>query len=298
MSKNSFVSIDISGGLGNQLFQLAMVKHYVKKAETKNKIKEIKDIVLKYEENLPNKFHLPRKTFWDTLFKDQFNVLKSEDFDKILFSTPYEQHPHIFQEPPYNYDGNLMFKGYFQSFKYIDDDLRETMKSLVYSNQEYYKIAEKYFKQIKEYFGDDHDNHDDIDYDDMVSIHIRRTDYVLDSGYHYNLGLDYYRQALEIANKKYVVVFSDDIEWCKQNIARNLYNYSNIYFVDIGIVEFEFILMSMFKHNIIANSTFSLWASFISPYKDKIIIAPKTWYSEQGPQHWNEVYHKYITDII
>jgi tetratricopeptide (TPR) repeat protein len=284
--EDSYVSIDIGGGLGNQLFQLAMVTHYAKTAREK------KQVVLKYEENLPNKYDLPRKTFWDSLFKGQFNVLKADEFNKLNFSTMYEQHPHIFQQPPYEFGGNIMFKGYFQSFNHIDNDLRDSMKSLVYSNIEYYNIAKKYYNQIKEHFGDG------IDYDDMVSIHIRRTDYVLDSGYHYNLGLDYYRKALEIADKKYVVVFSDDIQWCKQNIARNLYNYTNIYFVDLGIVEFEFILMSMFKHNIIANSTFSLWASFISPFKDKTVIAPKNWYSEQGPQHWDEIYHKYITHII
>lgn len=57
--------------------------------------------------------------------------------------------------------------------------------------------------------------------------------------------------------------------------------------------------MTMIKHNVIANSTFSLWALFVSSYTNKIIIAPQKWYAEHGgAKEWREVYHKYITNII
>lgn len=283
----NYVSVEISGGLGNQLFQLAMITHYLKTANDKKK-----SLVLKYEEILPNKYNLPRKTFWSTIFQHQFPLMKEDEFNKIEFNTYFECDPHVFSPPPYNFDRHIFFRGYYQSFKYIDDDVREIMRLYVYNHKNYYNVAEKHYKEVLDHFGNN------INLDDIVSVHIRRTDYVMDSDYHYNLGLDYYRQALEITNKKYVVVFSDDIQWCKQNIARNLYQYTNIFFVDIGIVEFEFILMSMFKHNIIANSTFSLWASFISPHRDKLIVAPKNWYSEKGPKEWQEIYHKYITHTI
>jgi hypothetical protein len=109
-----------------------------------------------------------------------------------------------------------------------------------------------------------------------------------------------------IANKKNVVIFSDDIEWCINNfnVYANKEGLYNVYFISDKIfkenelyikTDIEFILMSMFKNNIIANSYFSLWASFISYYKTKIIIAPKRWYSCDGYKEYDEVYHKYIT---
>lgn len=290
MLKQLYASIDIAGGLGNQLSQIAFILHFLKFSKQDGKLREL---VIKYEGNLENKFGLPRKTFWDTLFKDQFNVLQEHDYKQITFDqTFYQGEHHKMEALPYNADKNILFKGYFQSFKYIDDDIREQMINYIYSNEDLmYTVYDKY-NEIKKYFGEETSDND------MISMHVRRTDYCLDASYHYNLYLDYYKEALHIANKKYVVVFSDDIEWCKKNIGKNVYPYDHIYFIENNSVEFDFILMSMFQHNIIANSTFSLWASFISSYKDKIIIAPKTWNGPAGPQDWSEIYHNRISLII
>jgi hypothetical protein len=285
-------SIEISGGLGNQLFQIAMVTHYVNKVNQASSEQYRINVVFKYEEILPSTNNKARKTFWNTLFENQFGFIKdAEEWKKMNFEIIEELDPHSFIAPSYKQpDKSIYFKGLYQSFKYIDDDLRTVMRSHVY-NPRYYKVAEKFYNEIKSKF-------DNADYDDIVTIHVKRKNCISDTYKHYNLGLDYYREALEIAKKPYVVVFSDDINWCKLNIARNLYQYTNIYFVDIGIPEFEFILMSMFKHNIIANSTFSLWASFISPYLNKTVIAPKNWYSDIDSKDCQEIYHKYITYII
>jgi hypothetical protein len=276
-------SVDIIGGLGNHLFQIAMILFYSKKSNKK--------IVLNNKELLPDRFNQIRKTFWDTLFKDKFDVVPETDYNKMLFHTYYESHAHKYVELPFEYSNNILFKGYFQSFKYIDDDIRKQMIDLVYSNADLMYDAYEKYNNIKTKFG--------CEDDDMVSIHIRRTDFILLKDFHNNLTFDYYKDALKTANKKYITVFSDDIEWCKQNINKDLYEYIDIHFVDINNVEIEFILMSMFQHNIIANSTFSLWASFISTYQQpKIIIAPKIWYGSTGLKEHNEVYHKYITHIM
>jgi len=240
-----------------------------------------------------NKYQLPRRTFWSTLFKNQFNVIEESDFNKIGFGKVYYQgNHHKFEEFPHDIEDNILFKGYFQSFKYIDDDIRKQMINYLYSNEDLMYKAYENYNIIKEHFGCN------ICDDDMVSVHVRRTDYVWDSSYHNNLDLEYYKNALKLANKKNVVIFSDDIEWCKANITKKIYQYESIYFVEINNVEIEFILMSMFQHNIIANSTFSLWASFIGSHKDKIVICPNKWYSQNGPEDWSEIYHKYITNKI
>jgi hypothetical protein len=285
----NYTSIEIVGGLGNQLFQIAMILYFIKQSLDKgNK----RNLFFKYEERLENTFNLPRKTFWNTLFKDQFNVLQPVDIQKLEgnFELYHELHHHRYQELPYNRNKNILFKGYFQSFKFIDDDIRQQMIKHIYSNQQLVQEAKDKYNEIKQTLSAEDDN--------MVSMHIRRTDYVYSSDYHHNLDLRYYKTALELAAKPNIVVFSDDIEWCRQNISRTLFPYNAIYFVDTNNVEQDFLLMSLFKHNIIANSTFSLWASFISPYEDKIIIAPSIWYGPSGSTEWQEIYHKYITHII
>lgn len=284
MSEISYVSADIIGGLGNHLFIIAMLLSYVKKTKKK--------LVFKYEEDLWNGHNLPRKTFWNTLFKGRFETIRPEYFNLIKFNTYVEEKNHTYKNLPLN-DNNVFFKGYYQSFKYIDDSIRKKMIENVYSNEELMTSAYDMYNKIKTYFGKETED------DDMVSVHIRRTDYILSSNYHNNLTDDYYKKALEIVKRKYIVIFSDDIEWCKNSINKSWYDYENIFFVDIQNVEVEFILMSMFQHNIIANSTYSLWASFISTYqKPKIIVAPQKWFADEINIDCKEVFHKYITNII
>ena len=70
-------------------------------------------------------------------------------------------------------------------------------------------------------------------------------------------------------------IFSDDIEWAKQNIKE-----SNAVFVQQEKKDNyyrDMQLMSMCKHNIIANSSFSWWAAWLNNYEKKIVIAPSKW---------------------
>lgn len=278
-----YVSADIIGGLGNHLFIIAMLVSYVKKTK--------KTLIFKNEKNLWNNFGLPRKTFWDTLFKGQFDIIEEDKFNLIKFNTYMEEKPYMYKEL-LETDNNIFFKGYYQSFKGINDDIRDKMIGYVYSNEDLMTTAYNLYNDIIKIFGN-------ITDDEMVSVHLRRTDYLLTKEYHINLDDNYYKKALDIVKRKNIVVFSDDIEWCKNTINKTWYDYDNIYFVDINNVEVEFILMSLFQHNIIANSTYSLWASFISTYqKPKIVVAPKKWLYENIGYNIDEIFHKYITHII
>jgi len=282
-----YTSIELLGGIGNQLFQIAVILHFVKHAKNNY------NLVFKNKHDLANKFGLSRKTLWDTLLKDQFTVLEESEFNSITFQEIVRQvEHHKFQELPYDTHQNVLFNDYYQSFRYIDDSLRKQMQECIYYNKEFVEIAKERYNKIKAFFGENTQDND------MISMHIRRTDYVYDAHYHYILPISYYKDALKIGKKKNVVVFSDDIEWCSHILPNVFKDRYKLCFIDINNPEIEFLLMSMFKNNIIANSTFSLWASFLSPCEDKIIIAPKKWYSYAGPKDWSEIYHKYITNII
>ena len=116
-----------------------------------------------------------------------------------------------------------------------------------------------------------------------VSIHVRRGDYVNDIQWRKVLGdvcdVKYYLSAinkmiLEV-NNPFFVIFSDDIEYVKTNL-----NLKDAVYVDWNIKENSYKdmqLMSMCKHHIIANSTFSLMAAWLNTNINKIIICPTKW---------------------
>lgn len=115
----------------------------------------------------------------------------------------------------------------------------------------------------------------EIESTNSISLHVRHGDYVK-----YNfpiLPLDYYKRAYELIKRKIekpkFFVFSDDKDYIKRNFSF-LGDYT---VVDCNSGENSFRdmqLMSLCKHNIIANSTFSYWGAVLNKNREKIVIAP------------------------
>lgn len=129
-----------------------------------------------------------------------------------------------------------------------------------------------------------------------VSIHIRRGDY--QNSIHWRMILGdicdkkYYDDAIqkvkEIISTPKFFVFSDDIDWVKKNLL-----IENPVYIDWNIDNRAFRdmeLMSYCKVNIIANSTFSLCASYLNINEDSIIVAPLKWRNAYG----DKLYEKYL----
>jgi hypothetical protein len=116
-----------------------------------------------------------------------------------------------------------------------------------------------------------------------VSVHIRRGDYISNPKWRCSHGdicnLDYYNKAIDHI-KRHVespqfIVFSDDIEWGKNNLIIDNAIYVNW---NTGIDAYrDMQLMALCKHNIIVNSTFSWWGGWLNQNVDKIVIAPAKW---------------------
>ena len=111
----------------------------------------------------------------------------------------------------------------------------------------------------------------------IIALHVRRGDYLQVSSL--NLTLDYYNEAINIFLERFVniklIIFSDDIEWCKQNIVGDnvVYSEGNSNLVDMC-------MMSLCDHNIIANSTFSWWAAYLNENIDKVVVCPSNYAGE------------------
>lgn len=113
-------------------------------------------------------------------------------------------------------------------------------------------------------------------YEDYVSIHVRRGDYVQHAGSFPPVSTWYIDNAIwKIeetlgAGKPNLMFFSDDIAWCKEYYGR----YERVEFSE-GRNEFEDLsLMASCGHHIIANSTFSWWAAYLGHNPDRIVISP------------------------
>lgn len=281
-----YTSVEIVGGIGNQLFQLAYIIYFLRLSKTQ-RIK--RKLVFKGD-----------NPYWDTIFKGLFRVIATDEYDSIQFTKYHDASASpsdakaTYCEPPYKSKEHVLLKGKYQTFQYIDDSLRDKLVNIVYSNEDIMYSAYYKYRDILDYFGKNTKD------DDMVSLHIlRHPESHTPLTEHTPLLMRYYKDAMRLANKKKIVVFSDDIAWCINNFGDHVNSSDsgvatdyNIYYVkDVGNPEMEFVLMSMFQNNIIADSYFSLWSSFISYYKKKIVIAPKH-------EHSDVIYHKYITDIL
>ena len=132
----------------------------------------------------------------------------------------------------------------------------------------------------------------------VLSIHIRRGDYLFLSDHHPPLSLDYYNKAFfDTLGNLYShipVIFSDDIPYCKE-----VFNDTAIY-AERGTSFHDMYLMSLCDDHIIANSSFSWWGAWLNPKEDKRVVAPQKWFgpsknSEEYPMH--DLYEKDWTII-
>ena len=237
------VSCRLMGGLGNIMFQIASA-YSVSIRDNKEMICDTRDMMI------------PHKPY--TFYTD--NIFRKVNFSNSLSNLKHigECGFHYCQIP--NIDGNVKLVGHFQSEKYFIDHRNELLELFEIDNETNTRLLEKY---------------GDILNKDTCSIHIRRGDYLGLQNHHPIQPIEYYQRAIQIVGKeKHFLVFSDDIEWCKENfdflpsktfISGN-HDYEDLY------------LMSMCQNNIIANSTFSWWGAWLNKNENKQVIIPSKWF--------------------
>ena len=181
-------------------------------------------------------------------------------FRRVFFPNEYKEQSSNYYNIVLHKEEDWALSGYFQSWKYFDE-----CKSI-----------------IKHYFTPNFTTNSKSK--SLVSIHVRRGDYV-GSNFHTNLGEDYYRQAMELFPTSKFLVFSDDIDF---TIKCGWFDHERCIFkvseasrdiqVDVPEDLLHLVYMSKCKAHIIANSSFSWWAAYLSGKKT---VAPKQWISTE-----------------
>ena len=256
------------GQLGNQMFQYAAIKGI---AANKN-----------YDFCIPNHNEVVDDGLGNKLRIELFDVF---DFhvDKFGFLNTQKH----CQESEFSFDENLFNNcpddccliGYFQSEKYFKHISNQIKKDFTFK-KEYINS----YNEIKNLF------------DDPIALHIRRGDFLINSENHYNLSLNYYKNALEEFDKdRQVIIFSDDTEWCKE---QELFSDDRFLVCETGNSYLDLCIMSKCSDFIIANSTFSLWAAWLCDNMDKVVIYPNRWFGPNNqdkstkdlfPQEWRVI---------
>ena len=175
-----------------------------------------------------------------------------------------------FNEKVLTLPDNTYLDGYFQSDKYFReyaDIIQSDFEVSVPASIQNHKIIQ----QIKSV--------------NAVSLHIRRGDYVKNSttqALHGLCNAEYYKNAVAYIAEKIenpvFFIFSDDIDWAKENMKTGYEQYY-IDFNDASQNYEDLRLMSKCKHHIIANSTFSWWGAWLNPSNEKIVTMPSIWFA-------------------
>lgn len=258
-SKETFYSTaKLAGGLGNQLFQLA---HAFSQGWNAGMCP-----VLNLEYLVVSEHHTYKDDHIGNIFKRLPTVDNIPNIKVIKEALWVDIAQPI-------WDNNIAFSGYFQSQKHFlgyDEKIRSLFLP---DDKDVAKIIEKY---------------PGINKKDTISIHIRRGDYLGLKDILPSLSLDYFNYAISaIETYSHIYVFTNDVKWAKENLS-----YERMTIIDGNPDYFDMWTMSLCNHNIISNSTFSWWGSFLNLHKDKQIYAPSKWF---GP-NWSIEKHMIHND--
>jgi hypothetical protein len=254
----TFYTPYLMGGLGNQLFQISncLSKSWSNGVNAKFK----KDAYLPMQGNNP-------KHYIDNIYKN----ISFED--NLSCDNRVSENSFAFSEINLPTDKSCELYGYFQSSKYFT---------------KYSKVLKKLFSPSDEFIKKISNQYPDLNLKNTVSIHVRRGDYKNISHVLPTIDISYFNFCLqEIGDYDKIFIFSDDIDWVLENMK-----YPNSIVVQ-NLEDYECLwMMSLCKHHIMSNSSFSWWGTYLSNDFESKVYAPDTWFGPSGPQDFHDIYEE------
>jgi hypothetical protein len=271
------ITIQLMGGLGNQLFQIFATIAYAMEYSHR--------FIFPYSDRLVIGIHRP--TYWNnflsnlTAFTTKNVAWKSANANLNALPIMSEHGFHYTAIPAISSSQAISLKGYYQSYKYFQEYQDKIYAMILLTNQQIATQVkyEKYFDNNVQ----------------TVSMHFRLGDYKEKQHFHPIMPKEYYHKALlHILSTKYSQSTDLPIRvlyFCEKednNYVSNVIEYIQNALSDINI-EFmkveddiadwqQLLLMSCCNNNIIANSTFSWWGAYFNQNAEKCVCYPRNWF--------------------
>jgi hypothetical protein len=246
----------LMGGLGNQMFQIAKA---VSEGLSNNiKVGFQKSAFIPMHGNQPTKYLT--------------NIFRNVNFVDTLPNTFRVSEPTwAYYKLNITYDKPIEFYGYFQSSKNFN------------GHGDYLKYM---FSPTTEFVNKINNLYPKIGNGNIISIHVRRGDYLGISDVLPVIDKSYIDECLNrIGDYDKIYIFSNDKEWCEQNLN---YEKSEIIY---GLEDYEELwMMSLCNNNIMSNSSFSWWGSYLNKNKNKKIYCPSVWFGPKGEKNYEDIY--------
>ena len=242
---NNFITCYLVGRLGNQMFEIANAYAQALRYNIALRIPSTTTQGIIYENPLLYKNTMFRKLeLRNDCYVSGMHCIRS-----TFHYTEYKPHDIL----------PTTFAGFFQSEKFFKD-YSQNIKWLYEPTGTF---IEKAFEQ-----------HPQLNSENTVAIHVRRGDYTIQTTRFPLITKEYITKALkQIPETTYCFVVSDDISWCKQNLIGEKFIFTN--YIDPSEAIW---FMSLCKHFILSNSTFSWWGAYLSQSLNSKIIVPSVWF--------------------
>lgn len=266
------VIVQLSGGLGNQMFQYTFSK---------------------YIEKTFGKYCVLETNFFLNVEGADGYTTRAFELDKlschyILLNGDYKYSElvteNIFKHDAFAKDLTV-YAGYWQNKKYFEE-VRDIIRADLSLRSDY--ITSEMQLLIEK-----------LKTENSISLHVRRGDYINKDNKNLfcELSKEYYEKALKLIKEKSkepisVYVFSDDIDY-----VRAEYTFLNEYqctFMATGKAYQDLYLMSQARNHVIANSSFSWWGAALTREDIGMTVAPSNWYKNASnpdlyPGHWEVI---------
>jgi hypothetical protein len=272
MTKSSqSIEVEISGGIGNQLFQFAAALTLAQHLNA-----EIILDVSWYERKRQSvdKRHIELDKFLDL---SKIRRVKSKSHPKIQSVIEMAKNYKVINDAKTDLDTfhslstrrHIRMRGYWQSEAYftpVVHFLRSSYsKHLLMST-----LANEIANEIRSSVS--------------LGIHVRRGDYITNrktNSFHGVCGEEYFTNAtgmiLRSTKIDKIYIFSDDIQWCRENLDFDVPSV----LVESRVSDTEQLkLLSLCNHHVISNSSFSWWAAWFGYSEEQVVIYPRAWFSD------------------
>jgi len=271
----SFTQIGNLGRLGNQMFQMASAIGIATK--------------LGYQTKFPSEsFKLDCSTSPDSYegcklmecfdISEEFLLPLEEIGGNIRYL--YRESDFTYNEQTNSLRDDCDLYGYFQTEKYFSH-CRDLILNQFTFRRQYSDKASSYLENIRT----------SKKCSNIVSLHVRRGDYVQYPQHHPTCGTEYYDKGVsEIKShidSPIFLVFSDDKEWCKTVFLGDEYIIS-----ELDNPYEEMCAMTLCDSHIIANSSFSWWGAWLNKRDYKIVISPSNWLGPAVGKNTSDVHCK------